>query len=620
MNTEYGNTGMQDGTARSVRHLLLATLLGLSACTSPQYETVNQEVLADIQTTIEAASSGSAANTSEQLPADVLQALVPGLTLDSAALQPVEERFDFAVQEPMDAREFFSLLTEGTDYSIAIHPGVTGTISTLDLKNVTIQEALDQVSSLYGYAISRTGNIFQVTPGGLQTRIFKVDYLNVNRNGNSNMSVVTSGLANSTGGGQNGLNNGINGGNLNGGNLLGGANAGNLGTGNTSGLGAGGQAGMASTNSGGASINTTSESDYWEDLEDIIRSIIGAGTEDSGSSGIGLLGSLTAGSAAPASSGAREVVVSPQTGMIIVRAYPAELDQVGEFLARSQDVLQRQVVLEAKILEVTLNDRFQAGIDLRLLDRVNSSNNVTGTTRFLEEVRDSNGEPVSAADGIAQALQLTYDASDFDAVIRLLETQGNVQVISSPRITTLNNQKAVFKVGDEEYFSTNPTSSTVTGGNATTSNQNANLQPFFSGIALDVTPQISAAGDIILHIHPLLNTVQEDIKTIGGDQVPLAKSDTRESDSIARARNGEVVIISGLMQTRARGTESGVPGARDVPVIGNAFEQTERTTEKTELVILLRAIVDEGSNMQNLIQEHTDGFRDLRQQIDPYYR
>jgi MSHA biogenesis protein MshL len=158
------------------------------------------------------------------------------------------------------------------------------------------------------------------------------------------------------------------------------------------------------------------------------------------------------------------------------------------------------------------------------------------------------------------------------------------------------------------------------GGNATTSNQNANLQPFFSGIALDVTPQISENGDIILHIHPLLNTVEEDVKSIAGEQIPLAKSDTRESDSIARARNGEVVIISGLMQTRARGSEAGIPGARDVPIIGNAFEQTQRDTEKTELVILLRAVVDEDDNMRDLIQDHTDSFEQLRRQIDPYYR
>ncbi|MDY6983533.1 MAG: STN domain-containing protein, partial [Pseudomonadota bacterium] len=135
--------------------LLLILALALSACTTPQYETVNREILDDIQTELDTVSAVPDNAATDRPPEDVLQALVPGLTLDSAALQPVEERFDFAVREPMEAREFFSLLTAGTDYSIVVHPEITGTISALDLKNVTIQEALDQVRALYGYTINR---------------------------------------------------------------------------------------------------------------------------------------------------------------------------------------------------------------------------------------------------------------------------------------------------------------------------------------------------------------------------------------------------------------------------------------------------------------------------------
>ncbi|MGV3593468.1 MAG: pilus (MSHA type) biogenesis protein MshL [Gammaproteobacteria bacterium] len=624
---------MMNSCIERTRIASIVVLLMLAACTTPQYETVNKDVLSDIGVALEDATAAAPSVTAAdgQPPEDVLQALVPGLTLDSAALQPVEERFDFAVREPMDVREFFSLLTEGTDYSVAVHPDVAGMISTLDLKNVTIQEALDQVSALYGYRINRSGNIFQVTPGGLETRIFKVNYLNVNRSGNSNMSIVTSGLTNGGGGGGGGGgvggfgNGGFGGGNFGGGNFgggnTGGGNFGVGGVGGVGGIGGGvGGGGGGGGGAGGANIRTSTESDYWTDLEAIITSIIGGSAQvqaaqDSGGS---LLDSLTPARNAPAN--ARAVIVSPQTGMVVVRAYPDELDQVAEFLAQSQDALQRQVVLEAKVLEVTLSDRFQAGIDLSLLDRVNTDNLLGVRSAFLNEAQDGGDGGDSPVDVLEQAMQLTYDASDFDAVIRLLETQGNVQVISSPRITTLNNQKAVFKVGDEEYFSTNPTSNVTTGGNTTVSNQNANLQPFFSGIALDVTPQISENGDIILHIHPLLNTVEQDLKEIGGNLVPLAKSDTRESDSVARARNGEVVIISGLMQTRARGQEAGVPVARDVPVVGNAFERTRRDTEKTELVILLRAIVDEGTNMRDLIQDHNDSFDAMRREIDPYYR
>jgi MSHA biogenesis protein MshL len=572
------------------------TLLVLSACgTSPQYRSVNQEVLAEIQTTLETAASRDAAapGMTSQPPPDVLQALVPGLTLSSQALQPVEERFDFIVQEPMDAREFFTLLTEGTQYSIALHPNVMGTVSALDLKNVTIEEALAQVSTLYGFAINRSGNIFQVMPGGMQTRIFKVDYLNVARNGSSNMSIVAGGILSGGGGtgtqgfANQGVGNNINQNLLNNQNLQGQANF------------AGG-----GSNTGGASISTTSQSDYWQDLESIITSIINSGSQSQGT-GTGLLGSLSLSSASQ-----RSVIVSPQTGMIVVRAYPNELDQVAEFLERSQSALQRQVVLEAKILEVELKEGFQMGIDLSLLGKVNTDNSLSAGFTFLGDSLDS----------ISSPLKLTYGSADFNGVIELLETQGNVQVISSPRIATLNNQKAVFKVGDEQYFLTNANSTSFGAGEQQTTNQNTNLQPFFSGIALDVTPQISENGDIILHIHPLLNSVQEDIKVIGGNEFPLANSTTRESDSVARARNGEVIVISGLMQTRARGSEAGIPGAKDIPVVGNAFGQRQTETVKTELVILLRAIVDEDNNMQEIIQDHTNSFEDLRRQIDPYYR
>lgn len=581
--------------SNSGRCLLLAGMLLLSACQSGQkYKTADAEILTEMQEVLQDGvdSSTTAELVNGQPPDAVLQALVPGLTLNSTSLQLAEERFDFSVRQPLDMREFFALLTEGTDYSVVVHPGITGTVSALDLKNVSVTEAMDQISALYGFVINRSGNIFQVMPGGLQTRIFKVDYLNVSRNGSSNMSVTGgNGL---TGGGSGTNNNGLNSALLNGQNLNNSGNlAGLLGNNNT---------GSSGSSNGGASVNTSSESDYWEDLEGIITSIIGTGNSAPA-------GDL-AGSLALSGGSQRAVIVSPQTGMIVVRAYPSELDKVAEFLELSQAALQRQVVLEAKILEVELKEGFQSGIDLSLLGKVNTNNTLSAEFEFLE----------GSVSSISSPLNVTYGSADFNGVIKLLETQGNVQVISSPRIATLNNQKAVFKVGDEQYFLTNANSTSFGSGDQQTTNQNTNLQPFFSGIALDVTPQISAEGDIILHIHPLLNQVKEDIKFINGNQLPLANSATRESDSIARARNGEVVVISGLMQTRTKGSEAGIPGARNLPVVGKALEQRQTEIVKTELVILLRAIVDEGDNMQQLIQDHGDNLDDLRRQIDPYYR
>lgn len=585
--------------ARGKTALLYVVVGLLAACqSSPQYSTANKELMGEMQQVLtDSAAAGASSETEEVVegrpPQEILQALVPGLSLENASSQKVEERFDFAVREPLDVREFFALLTEGTEYSVALHPGLTGNISSLNLKNVSIKEAMDEVSALYGYYITREGNIFRVEPGVMQTRIFMVDYLNVTRNGTSNMSVTGgNGLTGGSSGGNNGTNNNLlnQPGGLNNQNNQNGINP------NATGTSSGG-------NSGGASVNTTSESDFWEGLEGIITSIIGTGNGPS--AGTGLPGSLAAGNGEE-----RAVIVSPQTGMVFVRAYPDELDKVAEFIEKSQSILQRQVVLEAKILEVELKEGFQSGIDLSVLGKVNTNNSIAADFEFLE----------GSVSSISSPLKLAYGSSDFDGVISLLETQGNVQVISSPRIATLNNQKAVFKVGDEQYFLTSASSTSFGAGDLQTTNQNTNLQPFFSGIALDVTPQISENGDIILHIHPLLNQVQEDIKLINGNELPLANSATRESDSIARARNGEVVVISGLMQTRAKGTEAGIPGARDIAVVGNAFEQRHTEVVKTELVILLRAIVDEGDNMRELIKDSNENFDDLRRRIDPYYR
>lgn len=220
--------------------LVLCGLYFLASCqVDKQYSTVNTAILEDIHAALEESSGGAMdANSETNEPPDaVLQALVPGLSLSSAALVPVEERFDFVVREPLEAREFFGLLAEGTQYSVVVHPGVSGSISALDLKNVTIQEALDQVSTLYGYNINRSGNVFQIIPGGVQTRIFKVDYLNVSRNGTSNMSVVAGGIL------ANGQNNQ---GNQNG--FNGGSQFGNSGNNNFGGInGQNGQNGIAGT-------------------------------------------------------------------------------------------------------------------------------------------------------------------------------------------------------------------------------------------------------------------------------------------------------------------------------------------------------------------------------------
>lgn len=208
-------------------------------------------------------------------------------------------------------------------------------------------------------------------------------------------------------------------------------------------------------------------------------------------------------------------------------------------------------------------------------------------------------------------------SNTFGALISLLNTQGDAQVLSSPRVSTVNNQKAVIKVGSDEFFVTEVSSSTTSGTGGTTTNPELTLTPFFSGIALDVTPQISAEGEVILHIHPSVSEITDQLKniTVGGQsfQLPLAFSTVRESDSVVKAKNGQVIVIGGLMQNSTVDDSAGVPGASEVPFFGELFKQKQKRNRRSELVILLRPIViGKNQTWSSLIQQTSDRVQQLK--------
>jgi MSHA biogenesis protein MshL len=180
-------------------------------------------------------------------------------------------------------------------------------------------------------------------------------------------------------------------------------------------------------------------------------------------------------------------------------------------------------------------------------------------------------------------------------LLNFLEAQGSVHVLSSPRIATLNNQKAVLKVGTDEFFVTGVTTTTSAVGTTSTTTPTVTLQPFFSGIALDVTPRIDENNDIILHVHPSVGQVTTVNKVLnlgaaaGTYTLPLASSSISETDSVVRAHNGQIVAIGGLMRTSTVEEESGIPGLSKL-----LFGQTSKRTEKRELVILIKPTVVNG--------------------------
>ncbi|WP_253948935.1 pilus (MSHA type) biogenesis protein MshL [Pseudoalteromonas sp. TB64] len=473
-----------------------------------------------------------------KMPNELTQSLLSSINSEQSISDDLAiKRFDVAAND-VEIGAFFAGLTDDTPFSVAVHPEVSGTIS-LNLKAVTFNEVIAVIKRMYPLDIVNEGRIVQVLPAKMRTETIPVNYLMMQRNGLSTVSVVAGGVSQF---------------------------AQNSGSSNSSSNSNQGSQEFGSDDQSlelnGSRIQTINKNDFWKELELALKSLIG-------------------------SSDGRYVVASPQASLVTVNALPSEIRQLKEFLRQSQENLQRQVILEAKIIEITLKDEYQQGVNW---ERISSG--LEGGVSFATTAGTTISNSISAVLGGASSL--TIQKGDFNGVINLLETQGDVQMLSNPRVTATNNQKAVIKVGQDEYFVTNVSSTTVTGTSTTTSPE-IDLTPFFSGIALDVTPQIDKYGSVILHVHPSVTETEEQLKVITLDdqrfELPLAQSNIRESDTVIRAQSGEIVVIGGLMQTTTEDEESKTPILGDIPIFGNLFKSIRKRQEKKELIILIKPTV-----------------------------
>ena len=288
------------------------------------------------------------------------------------------------------------------------------------------------------------------------------------------------------------------------------------------------------------------------------------------------------------------------------------------------------MVIEAKIVEVQLSDGFQAGINW---SKVNSKytfgqvgggtaatsgaseiagniGNLNPTTGIFSQISGTNA---SAFGGI---FSLAVNSGSFAAFLELLQSQGQVQVLSSPRVSTVNNQKAVIKIGGEDFFVTGVTNSATSTVGATTG-PSVELTSFFSGIVLDVTPQIDEANNIVLHIHPSVSTITQKDKafTVFGSAVtlPLASSSIQESDNVVRAQSAQIIVIGGLMREATTDDNASVPFLGDIPIVGNLFKQRKITRVKRELVILLKpTIITGGADWSEDVKGAQERIRKIR--------
>jgi MSHA biogenesis protein MshL len=560
--------------------LVLAASLGLAACAESPikqgvvYDRVSQELK-------------QATNERNQRSVDLAEkSLMPALTLEMPK-SAEEQRFDLSVINAPAPQVFMALVT-GTRYNMLVTPEVAGNI-TVKLKDVTVKEALEAIRELYGYEFNIQGNRISIQPNTLQTRMFQVNYLASRRQGATELRVTSSAIAGST--------------------AAAGGTSTPTGTGTASSATAGTGGSSSAMGNLTSRVQTSTDSDFWGSMSAALATLVGNGD-------------------------GRSVVVSPQSGVIVVRAFPREIRAVENYLKATQTVIERQVMLEAKIVDVTLSQDFQAGVNWAAFgsgDRgskvavgvsgATTTLNTTASNRSagaLSSTDTSTVTPGTFGSVVATALGkgffgLAFQTASFAALLNFLESQGSVSVLSSPRISSMNNQKAVLKVGTDELFVTNVTTSTTSTSSGSVSTPSLTLQPYFSGISLDVTPQIDEDDNIILHVHPAVSVVQEKEKTIdlgatlGQFKLPLAASSVNETDSIVRARNGNIIAIGGLMREEQSSSNNQLPGAGRAGSAAALLGQKSNSMSKRELVILLKPTI---------IQDDRAWVRDIEQSAE----
>jgi MSHA biogenesis protein MshL len=551
------------------QHLLLLAIIALTGCASlnPPKDT---STLDKITSQLEQADTRR--TESSAVPGAVNTALLPPLTIavPITSAKQLEHRFDLVINDTEVEKVFMAIVAD-TRYSMMVHPEIKGRIS-VNLKGVTVLEAMDVLREFYGYNYEVDGTRIYALKPGLQTKIYQVNYITGIRHGSSDIN-VTSGAAGS--------------GTLTGHRLT------------------------------ATTMSMTTRTDFWSEMEDSVRTIIGCGVPGSTSQSRGARSTGNSGATPRATStqsshlGPRErgktgcpastsVLVNPISGTLLVRAHAAEHRTVERVLATMQANVERQVILEAKIIDVELNSGAQQGINWAGFEATQHVASVGANTSSINFNQPSVttgsfanvlGNGLAGGAGLGVALQL----SDFSALLNFLQTQGTVNVLSSPRISTINNQKAVLKVGRDEQFVTgfeSGNSSTTTTGGTVNSQATPVYSTYFSGISLDVTPQIDDQGNITLHVHPLISEVTEvEKRTINDQTLPFASNNISETDSIVKVQDGQTVVIGGLMTDTTADSRSQVTGAGKIPFFGALFRNNSQQNRKRELVIMIKPTV-----------------------------
>ena len=517
---------------------------------------------------------------SVQLKETTLSQPAPEVTLKELVIPQKEEAkkvpeklFSFFARDA-SMQDVLLAFSRESDLNIVIDPEVSGKV-TIDLKRVTLREALDAILFPLGWTYQIDGRFIRITRPQMETRLFTLNYITTKRTGKRDVYASTGGGIQAAG----------------------------------TTIGQQGIVSTGSTRAGYSDLTSTDEMDMWREIQGGLEAIIFGSVDEREKTGDKEKTTLTRVDAK-----GKKLVINKSTGVILVTDYPINLNKVASYLEMSEGSSQRQVTIQAKIMEVILSDEYRAGINWKVVEGLPRSVNLSwgltdkaGTTGYPGGTSGStsgttsttiptpgifNIKPFGGTFAIG-ALGAEVALSD---IIEAIAEQGNVKILSNPTLSTLNNQKAMIRVGDQDVFF-------IVGAVATESTVTQTIQPVTIdiGIILDVTPQIAEDGTILMSIHPsITHKTGEKTSPDGKNTFPLLS--VRETDTTVRVRDGQTIIIAGLMAERKENTSIGVPVLKSIPLLGNLFKYKSEGKRNAELVIMITPTVQIGKKVEDLTQ------------------
>lgn len=575
----------------------LALVLGMSSCThQTTIEPSKGHIDGHNNATRQVATGAAAAQANAPLPAAnaVAKAAIPKPVTNNTYLPPpkpkAKEQLYSIVVYDTPVKEVLFAIARDSKFNIDIHPSIKGNV-TLNAVDQTLPAILERLSKQVDLTYKIQNNVLNITPDSPVLRTYKVDYVNMSRDTASFIGAdgQISSASQSSGAG---------------------------GTVSNS-------AGNGANNSSRTSVTSESKSHFWETLEKNLKDILAETDKEiiitrtgiNSKSNVKTKGDQVASNSSEAASildAVREkeedrneyktlfagtVIVNREAGIINVRATNKQHEKIQDFLDRVMASVKRQVLIEATIVEVRLNDSFQAGIDWSRFGNTATSSGFT--------FQQSLGPSINAANtGFAIGyLNPVSSLGNLAASVTLLKQFGDTKVISSPKLMVLNNQTAILKVVDNlVYFTVQAQQSQGTqGGVLSTITTTPNTVPV--GIVMSVTPQINDTSAVNINVRPTISRVVSFVRDPNPQLLNIASQvpqiQVREMESLLQVNSGNTAILGGLMQDEMQRNTDAVPGVSDVPVVGEVFKGRDYANKKTELVIFLRPTIIKNASLES---------------------